>query len=223
MVPLSRLSIVGPQAFRCRSRSRAVRRGDLPGYSCPAVAWWQSCKPKEFPTTWLVFWRVLWMAGSIWGFCDCSELRPCNWRRRGNAASILVFPRWPIAPDNTCRNSVRLKSTSGSRNWLGWEHLKPYTDWEYPQLRMHSGLFDEWLSSPEFNSGGSVSRWRSFLFPGTPTRLPESIHIWPSLPISSNNMSLISLVIPSVEGSPWHISGSIFGRSSWICEATEHF
>jgi len=159
------------------------------------------------------------MSGSSRDTGGRTELRPCDWRPRGNAATVLVFPQGPIAPDHKCRNSVWLESASRSRNWLAWEPRKHCTDWECPQSRIHSHPFGEWLAWPDRNAGGSVLQWRSCSVFGMPTRLPESIPIWLSLPVSCREMSLISLVILSVEGSPWHISGWIFGRSSWIREA----
>jgi len=186
MVPLGQLPVARPQAFRNRSRSRVVKTGHRHGCRChPGVRWW-CLKPKEYPTTWLVFWRVLWMSGTIRESFGRTKLRPCNWCPRGKSPTVLVFAQRPILPDHKCRNSVRLLRASGCSNSLAWEPSKHRTDWQCLESRIHSHLFGERSAWPDRDAGGSVPQWRSLSVSRTPSRLPYSIPIWPSLWISSH-------------------------------------
>ena len=214
------LAIVGPQAFRSQSHSWAIGMGLRACSSCLEGTGWQSDKPKGFPTTWLVFWLALWMSGSIWDSCGHTELRPFNWRPWGNAATVSVNPRWPIALDHKCRNSVKVKTTSGRRNWPDWEPRKHPTGWGCVQWQIHLHSFEEWSAGPDENVGGSVPPGRSFSVWGTPFWLAESVAIWLDVSLSCLlGLPMVSLVIRSEEGSPWDISRWIIGRSSWTREA----
>jgi len=224
MVPLGWLPMVAPQTFHSQCRSRAVWTDHRPGSSSylPGSRW-QRRKPRKFPTTWLVFWWALGMSGSIQDSCGHTELKPSDWCPRGSVASLLVFPRWPIAPNHKCRISVRLKSTSGSRNWPAWEPSNRRTNWEYAEWQILLRLFGEWSAWPDRNAGRSVPRWRSFPLCWTLFRLAESIPSWLCVPLFSlSGWPLWCLVILSVEWSHWHISGWIFYSGSWIRGATQH-
>jgi len=119
-VALRRWQIVMPQAFRISSCSLAVWMPHNMGSCCLPGVPWQSRKPKEFLTAWLVFWRELRISGNIRDSCGRTELNPCSrcpWR---SVAAVLVFPRWLIPPDHNFHHSVWLKSSSGSRSWPAW-------------------------------------------------------------------------------------------------------